>query len=52
MSVKLGGDVFFIHTGRQREPSHRKSTDPVIEVAELVMLQGYGYVNRRYKCFE
>ncbi len=33
MSVKPGGDVFFIHTGNLRVPSHRKLTDPVTEVA-------------------
>ncbi len=38
---KTGDDVFFIHTGHQKVPLHRKSTDPVIEIAELMMLQGY-----------
>ncbi len=33
---------FSIHTGHQREPSHRKPTDPVTEAAELRMLQRYG----------
>ncbi len=60
LTISTTYDVFFIHTGRQRAPSHRKSTYPVTEVAELMKLQGYGqrhcyrcnWVNRRYKCFE